>query len=92
MRGLSPNWLLGTETLHLYIRSKVIFNPMQEEVAQTLQQLLDHIGGTSLPYGKVMSEGQVILEAYWDGEQSAQEAARSICSMLNQFWGVSAQS
>ena len=20
MRGLSPNWLLGTETLHLYIR------------------------------------------------------------------------
>ena len=23
MRGLSPNWLLGTETLHLYIRSEV---------------------------------------------------------------------
>lgn len=74
----------------LFNQSKVIFNPMQEEVAQTLQQLLDHIGGASLPYGKVMSEGQVILEAYWDGEQSAQEAARSICSMLNQFWGVSA--
>ena len=24
MRGLSPNWLLGTETLHLYIRSDVL--------------------------------------------------------------------
>lgn len=23
MRGLSPNWLLGTETLHLYIRSRI---------------------------------------------------------------------
>lgn len=23
MRGLSPNWLLGTETLHLYIRSEL---------------------------------------------------------------------
>nr|DAJ53356.1 MAG TPA: hypothetical protein [Caudoviricetes sp.]DAY47176.1 MAG TPA: hypothetical protein [Caudoviricetes sp.] len=23
MRGLSPNWLLGTETLHLYIRRRV---------------------------------------------------------------------
>ena len=23
MRGLSPNWLLGTETLHLYIRRSV---------------------------------------------------------------------
>ena len=23
MRGLSPNWLLGTETLHLYIRRDV---------------------------------------------------------------------
>lgn len=22
MRGLSPNWLLGTETLHLYIRRR----------------------------------------------------------------------
>ncbi|CAK7034807.1 MAG: hypothetical protein BACD_01979 [Bacteroides rodentium] len=24
MRGLSPNWLLGTETLHLYIRSEFV--------------------------------------------------------------------
>jgi hypothetical protein len=23
MRGLSPNWLLGTETLHLYIRRRL---------------------------------------------------------------------
>ncbi|MGP8311517.1 putative holin-like toxin [Enterocloster aldenensis] len=22
MRGISPNWLLGTETLHLYIRRR----------------------------------------------------------------------
>jgi hypothetical protein len=25
MRGLSPNWLLGTETLHLYIRRRIFF-------------------------------------------------------------------
>ncbi len=72
----------------LFNQSKVLFDPMQEEVAQTLRELLDHIGGASLPYGRIMEGLKTRLEAYWNEEMSAQESARDICVMLNEFWGV----
>jgi len=34
MRGLSPNWLLGTETLHLYIRRRTTGNRSLGEGAE----------------------------------------------------------
>ena len=33
MRGLSPNWLLGTETLHLYIRRSIDFIDFKKHAA-----------------------------------------------------------
>ncbi len=37
MRGLSPNWLLGTETLHLYIRGGD-----KERFIETLQNIMEN--------------------------------------------------
>lgn len=67
MRGLSPNWLLGTETLHLYIRRRLwnrkqesavvgIIVENKEAVGEVNQILHDYspyiIGRMGLPYEK----------------------------------------
>ena len=38
MRGLSPNWLLGTETLHLYIRREDYYEDKVEVFVNALEK------------------------------------------------------
>lgn len=63
-------------------QSKETFEPMQEEVAQTLLALLDHIAGASLPY-TIMEELKVYLADYYEGRLTAVETAEALSAWLN---------
>ncbi len=50
----------------IFNQSKVVFNPMEEKVAERLLALLDHVVGASLPQGEPAQTVEAQLEAQWN--------------------------
>ena len=87
MRGLSPNWLLGTETLHLYIRSAANYRVGMEpefysdrvEFMVTLKNL-----NYKFPSSEAKSEAKSGAKSEAKSGDELTEMEKRICKLLKE--------